>query len=412
MECIKFAALGSFSKEGEINIIRKWNNVCEGNDDEIKEIVSIILSNANDQPQGHFTRFPLSNLEFQSKKMHVFASSFSQSQSDNSIFYTFAIFVNSLAIEAKPFIQDNITEAVGTIALHLHSKLKNQKHLEKSDDFIMQIFKSNDMLMNSQICNPLPEIVEIKPDEYEFFSTVLTSHLSTQMTTIIECSNEKQAAPLLTFLSHFMLPYQLELSSTEIRDSIVQGLFLQCVKPQKDIPLADLALYQRPWTFVSLKSHTVKQSPDWDSQRQTRVQLRQIHLVSLPSGASEASKKQSAIMAKYRPKIVAETSKWASESVKEIFAADSSIRSSLCAIRLSEIVHQSLAIIKMSEALMNEKQQMFLGPDHVRLMNKTLDMDDDDLKMAVGVATAFDPKISSSVYTGCHAVITKMLIAV
>ena len=39
-------------------------------------------------------------------------------------------------------------------------------------------------------------------------------------------------------------------------------------------------------------------------------------------------------------------------------------------------------------------------------------MDDGDLRMAVGVATAFDPKISSTVYTGCQAVIKKMLNAV
>lgn len=409
IDCIKFSAFGSLTKEGECTILKKWNNISEGNDDEIKEIFTMILSSSSEQPQGHFARFPLSILEFSDKKYHVFASSFSPNQSETSIFYTFALFVNSEAIETKPMIQDNLTEAVGTISLHLHSLMKNQKPFEKSDDFINSIFKTNDILMKSQISRPLPKIIDIKSDEYEFFSTVLTSHLSTQMTTVIECANEKQVAPLVAFLSHFMLPYQLEFSSAEIKDTIIQGMFLQCIKPQKDMPNLDLALYQRPWTYVNMKTKTVKQSPDWDSQRQTRVQLRQVQLVTQHS---ESTKKQSAIMAKYRIKDINDTTKWSIETVKSIFSANEEIRDSLCSIRLSEIVHQSLSVIKLSETLMIEKEQKFLTPDHVRLMNETLSMEENDLKMAVGVATAFDPKISSVVYTGCHAVFTKMLIAV
>jgi hypothetical protein len=411
-ECVQFGALGSYSKDTKAVIKQSWDGQVHCPEEETIEIFNFLMASAVDQPPGFFLRFPLSTMEFPEKGWTAFASSFVLQQTEMSNFYCFAIVTNTGAIGENHMIHDIIIELVGGIALFLHTLIKNNKQTEEGNAFVRECYKTINLLCKSRINPPLNSIDDLSEGDKKFFSLVLTSHLETQMTTIIETNNRAQAEKIITFLTHFTLPYQLELSSSELRDSPIQGLYIQCINPQKSIPIDILAGFQRPWTYVNLDKKHVRQSPDWDYQRTTRLTIRQAHLMSLHPGSNEAQKKINSIMAKYRAKNVLEASKWSIEALNQIASADQNNRQSVAAIKFSEIVYESLSVIKFTEALMSEKQQTFLSSDHVQYMNKILGIDDDDLRMAVGVATAFDPKISSTVYTGCQAVIKKMLNAV
>ena len=421
MEVVEFAALGSFSKESGSNVIQTWPPDKNIPKNEIIDIIDFLISNSNDQPSGFFSRFPLATLELPDKNWTIFGSSFVLSQTDLNTFYIYFLVINRQIINDNPHVQEGITESVGGVALLLHAILKSGKELDLAKPFINESFQTITHFCNSHIQSPLNPIPDISPQDVNFYSLVLTSHLETQMTTIIESPTEELCANLITFLSHFTFPYQLELSSTVLRDSPVQGLYIQCIKPQQSLPFNILAGFQRPFTYVNIKNKDVKQSPDWDYQRTTRLQLRQIHIQSIPLGNKErnveAAKRQNAIMSKYKIKFMERNKKldpckWSNETLATILKANGPMRENVAAIKFSEIVYGSLSVIKFTESLMTEKQQTFLSSDHVQFMNKILNMDDDDLRMAVGVATAFDPKISSTVYTGCQAVIKKMLNAV
>ena len=421
MEIVEFAALGSYSQEKGPELIQKWPPDKDISKYDIFDIINFLISNSNEQPQGFFSRFPLATLELPDTNSIIFGSSFVLSQTDLSTFYIYFLVINNQIINDNPHVQEGITESVGGVALILHAILKSGKELELAKPFITESFQTISYYCSSHIKTPLSPIPDISPQDADFYALVLTSHLETQMTTIIESPSEALCSNLISFLAHFTFPYQLELSSTELRDSPVQGLYIQCIKPQQSMPFSILAGFQRPYTYVTLKNKNVRQSPDWDTQRTTRLQLRQVHIQSIPLGNkernTEAAKRQNAIMSKYRIKFMErnkklDPSKWAIETLSTIRQAESSMKENIAAIKLSDIVYSSLSVIKFTESLMNEKQQTFLSSDHVQFMNKILNMDDEDLRMAVGVATAFDPKISSTVYTGCQAVIKKMLNAV
>ena len=100
--------------------------------------------------------------------------------------------------------------------------------------------------------------------QYDVFLTeVLTSHLQTEMTTVIESSDEESALNLFKFLSLFCLTNQLSLSSDKYKSYVVPGLYLQIVTHQDEFPLTTLYTFERPWTWIRLDEKLVVQITDY-----------------------------------------------------------------------------------------------------------------------------------------------------
>lgn len=95
--------------------------------------------------------------------------------------------------------------------------------------------------------------------EFSFLSILLTSHIQTQMTTIVECQNIKTAHSIATFLDRFLLPSQREMSSFEIRESPIPGLFLQFVHQQKNLRNKTIGLISRPTTWIRISDQSIDQ---------------------------------------------------------------------------------------------------------------------------------------------------------
>lgn len=86
------------------------------------------------------------------------------------------------------------------------------------------------------------------------YNRLLFSHLTTQMTTVIEVI-DGDYMKYASFLSHFLLPYQREMSTLEILEKPCPHLFLQCVREQKKKNWERIvASFGRWLTWVTCKS--------------------------------------------------------------------------------------------------------------------------------------------------------------
>lgn len=95
--------------------------------------------------------------------------------------------------------------------------------------------------------------------EFSFLAISLTSHIQTQMTTIVECQNIKMAHSIAMFLNQFLLPGQREMSSFEIRETPIPGLFLQFVHQQKTLKNRTIESIKRPTTWIRLSDQSIDQ---------------------------------------------------------------------------------------------------------------------------------------------------------
>lgn len=401
--------LSSYNKDGGVSMLKKWVFDQSIEENEISDIMEAIYSSCIDQSTAYIQKIPVTTLEIPSLNYHI-TNSFITQSSDNNIIYAFSLFVSKQAIDERPYIADIIAETTSSIVLYIMTLIKAQKPINNANEYINSMITNVKDLFSIYLGQQ--EIMAIPKGMNEFYALVLSSHLSTQMTTVIEASSIEEANPLISLLSHFLLPYQRELSSSVIRSSPLPGLYLQVISPQKSFPAEILALFPRQWTFVSFKNKAVRQSPDWEAQRQARAQIRHVTLQIIPGGQSDASKKLSLTLAKYRCKYWETIPPQILRLINQISKLSSEAAAAVCEMYLNEVLHTALTVIKTSDALMQEKQQYFLGPENVQQMNRALGIDDEELRMAVGVASAFDQKISATVYTGCQAVIKKMLNAV
>lgn len=95
--------------------------------------------------------------------------------------------------------------------------------------------------------------------DFSFLAILLTSHIQTQMTTVIECQNIKMAHCIAMFLDRFLLQSQREMSSLEIHECPIPGLFLQFVYHQKTARNKMMAMVDRPTTWARLSDQTIEQ---------------------------------------------------------------------------------------------------------------------------------------------------------
>ena len=166
------------------------------------------------------------------------------------------------------------------------------------------------------------------PSDTIFLSLVLSSHLQTQMTTCLICSpnttdsdiddilNPNRASPrgnqmkhnpwigrsqsstkdisikisaaqqetksLCSFLSHFMLDYQLYHSSDQIKSKPIPGLFIQCLNHEEidKIGIIEIMLqFETPTTFVILPSRIIISTPSPEKQKIANEEYKQSMLL-------------------------------------------------------------------------------------------------------------------------------------
>lgn len=278
-------------------------------DQQIEDIIKISLSNVHRQEQRSFENFSVSSIEIHCYKLLVKCAIFNISSSKNRYhYYSVGLIFDSNNIRKNEHLNEMLIFWTKVLANNVRNLLVQNNPKQDTSyvnysslgNLINRISDECLALAQSKI-DILPSFELIKPFDENFYATALTSHIQTQMTTVIELPpfednepfnfqnlqtsqknkintiskvkppisratslNEQESnipyqpfnhkfIDLLHFLSHFILPSQRELSSLNVKNYPTPGLFLQCVCSQKVTPEEYLSISPRPTTWIRLQ---------------------------------------------------------------------------------------------------------------------------------------------------------------
>jgi len=189
----------------------------------------------------------------------LFSSSTFTSKNGNSLtYYSFILIFSSSKIIDSQYIYSEIEDQTSYCAKLCHYCFQNSKDLFLITPNIRAALENLIFCISFPITKSL-SVFSLPSDlssssEQNFYATALSSHLQTQMTTIIEIEKNNDYLPLFAFLSKFLLPQQLALSSAEPHPLPVPGLFLQVTTTRPTVPFDTLMQFKRPWTWIHFTS--------------------------------------------------------------------------------------------------------------------------------------------------------------
>lgn len=249
------AALASFDLACGVQILEKWILTDKPLDVPLESLFRTILSNVHRQKEETYSSFVTSTIEIESCLWLIVTTIFGITQNQRKIFYAIPLIFRSNYIVNFRSANKVLSDYSIYLATAAKSYIQSNTPLKKIGKFIQPIKEQCISYFQSSIYQ-LPKI-DIFPSDSRFYSLVLSSHLSTQMITVIESSNDEETLKLAGFLANFLLPNQLEHSSLQINEKIIPGLFLQCVKKQ-NIDIVDIFLSSpNPITFVRMSERKV-----------------------------------------------------------------------------------------------------------------------------------------------------------
>lgn len=278
--------IGSFDLLTGIRLCYQWNfgSLIE---EQLESIAKITLSNVHRQEQTAFENGSISTIELQCYQCTVITLIYKQShitKINSCAYISVGIVLNTNILhenEELKYIYIFWTRFLGNLIKNLVDSNRNKTEISNIDfsplnHIISRISYESTFLFTSQIIS-VPSLMISPHLDITFFSNALTSHLQTQMTTILEfpyadettnmdsshrrssldLESSPSSDPLACFLANFTLPYQRKLSSLKLLPNPINGLFLQCVSAQKISPEEYLSNSIRPTTWIRIQDQKI-----------------------------------------------------------------------------------------------------------------------------------------------------------
>jgi hypothetical protein len=330
-----------------------------------------------------------STFDVQNLDLIIATSIFMIKKKPLNIYYSLALVYDS----SSPLQTKNSSSMFRSYSSFLAAIAKNlilqNDDIKKIQPMINETRKKCFIYAKSKITK-LPNL-DVSPADSLFLSIVLSSHLKTQMTTIIEAETKEEADIVSSFLSHFLLPYQLEHSSLELNDTIVNGLFLQCVKPQ-EMYIDELMLtFRNPTTYVKLRDRVIFMTPNAEKQKLIYEDWRD----SLMLDKQSMKRKIGAIRGQHKIylKKVTVPCPWAMVTLSLITQVPPESQNKICELQFDSIIRIALAAARYCDDIVDESP--LLNADACEEMCKELRLSgNDDLSMVLSVAQIFDNSLS------------------
>ncbi|OHT00884.1 hypothetical protein TRFO_32358 [Tritrichomonas foetus] len=380
-------AVASFDLLSGIKVGYRWlftdDDICENLDD----VCKIMLCNVHRQNEQAFECCATSTIELQCFGWYV---------------------TNAIFLKNQPNTKKNIYISVGLV--FKSEKIKNNPHLSESLIFWTKIFANcvkttitkNEQLSSlrriaervSMECNNLISagILELppfnpSPADFYFYSILLTSHIQTQMRTVIESSSPKDAQTVASFLASFMIPFQLELSSLEHRQNPVSGFFLQCVERQKQSPEEHMITFQKPVTWLRLPERQILRTSDLNLIQTTENYT--ILIESTDRDDQEVKSQFTRIKNLYKVQQMTSPSHWALNTNLLLNQFPKLARKIVCEQQLAELLRTAFALI----SIQNGKPEKLTAPILKLLRIQT----QDDAEMVLAIAKLYDHDIARQI---------------
>jgi len=403
-------SIGSFDYLNGINVEYSWgfkNSLLNG---DCFDFTRIALSGVMRHDDDYFESIPTFYFDFPDKSYSTFGCYFFDNSKEKIKYYCLIAYTASLLQKnvddlfqvCLPMMRITTKQCVFSIKDNLPF-LTLTPYVNSYASYCSTIFSSG------------IENVCVLPTEKTFYDSflgkIVTSHLQTQMTTIIESNDIELSNRYFSFLSKFLLPDQASLSSMVVRSSLVPGLFLQCVTNQTSFPFQALWQFNRPYTWVQIDSKRVFQSPNTMIQQQINNEYMNSVLMDPSLSNTMVDEKCHTLLMTYQLSAVNE-SRWSIEKVKELLSLPHNIRSFCCEQSFSCWITKSLVAIEMVKFFSSKCSAKYLQQDHIRSIGESLEIrDKDEMKILISISSRFDSTIYKKVYSGKKEVLLQMVSA-
>ena len=381
-------ALGSFDLLSGVKVIESWMYK-DSLGVSLDDIFKMVLSNVHRQSEESFSSFLSSTFEVQSMNLIISSSIFMIKKKPYNIYYSLVLVFDIIeTCKTNNSISMFISHSSFLAAIAKNLITQNDD-IKKMEPMINETRKKCLFYSISRI-SELPAL-DVSPSDSLFLSIVLSSHLQTQMTTVIEAETKEEASFISSFLAHFLLPCQLEHSSLELRDTIVDGLFLQCVKPQ-EMYIDELMLtFRNPTTYVKLPERVVFITPSAEKQKLINEDWRD----SLTLDKQSMKRKIGAIRGQHKIylKKVSAPCPWSMVTLSLITQVPPENQKKICELQFTSIFKMALAAAAYLDNASIESS--ILSNEECSDICKELKITGaDDLNMILSIAHIFDSSIN------------------
>jgi len=384
-------AVASFDLLNGIKVIHKWIPNSNELGLSLDDLFRMTLSNVHRQKEEVFSNIVTSTMDIQSFGLFMISSLFSITKRPHSVYYSVSIILHST--DRVRNTSEIYNEKSRYLALAAKSIVSANEPIKKLSPLVDQLFTDSTIINNSSIKN-IPDIY-MHPSESNFLCLVLSSHLQTQMNSIIEAPNEDMAREIFNFLVSFTLPFQRSLSSGSINSKPVPGLALQVIEKQSYPPEELGLLFRSPFSLIRLPEKTILQTPASNDQENAYNEYAQV----ICFDSSIKKKRLAQIRTQYKLTPVQLPTPWSLATVSVINQIPTGLQNYICEQQLNSLVRFALALISMVEEKLNSSDSTFLSTDQQNELIKTLRLTGkDDFALVVSVAQLFDKTMQNKVF--------------
>lgn len=255
-------AVGSFDLLSGIRLCHAWVFQKEEKiNEKIENALKVTLANVHRQSEEFYNVVSTSIIEMQNFKWFITNTIFlvsnnttNPSMKRNKFISVIFIF-KSILIRNDFHLKNSLLILTRKFAQNVKSCFTNNHPFTSLKEYIDIIIYRGSCLIQSGIPKSyyvLNKEFKLSTTEFLFYATLLTSHIQTKMTTVIETSSLTDALQIVSFLINFMFPFQIDQSSIQHMLAPVPGLFLQIVEKQKQ-PIGEIVRnFNGPVTWLRI----------------------------------------------------------------------------------------------------------------------------------------------------------------
>lgn len=405
--------VASYNMIHGINMIFKWDFDHPVVNFDSMGLFKAALGNIHRLPQKYQDSFHPSSVSIPEQKIKMICCCFGIKNGKKTVFYCFGMFIDLNESDIDPFSFSAISSRCAEITMMVKSQILNERSFHDISIHIQRLSKEINRILNAGIAIP-NSINTAKLPHETMLAIALKSHISTQMVTIIEAPTQKKAKPLFDFLSHFLLPTQMNLSSNELFDEPVPGFFLQTVRPQGSVglPMLKLLRFKRPWTWIRLTEETIYASPEIDIQRKYYNAYNTFINTTPATHGAESYNRIKKYLETYKPHFP-KPSEWSTEFAHKLLSLPPTIAHIYCNQKMTEFLNKSTLLIEIVQTMLSEGHKGYLHQSQITEAAEYIDADEDDLlPQVVALADIFDRTIFQKVYSGKKEILRSMIVTI
>lgn len=351
-----------------IQLLEKWQFADLGFSEPLEDIFKVSLSNVYRQDSKYFQNVVITTAEIDSLDIATISSVFHLQNKSLATYYSVTFILRLSAIRKYDLYHPSLQKFCKVFAKRIRNSIIQKESLKKYDQNLSVINSDLNIFFKSGV-EPFHE-VNIEHYNVSFYAICLTSHLQTDMTSVIEISENTDYKNLANFLLHFTFPFKRKYASFVVHDHYIPGLSIQIVTKQSRSDDDIFRSFKRPITYIKLQEKKV-------------FSIRNIHYAKRNSTTKKEKKST---------KYIQIPAPWPLATVSIVMEMPDNKREEGCKVQLESLTHLSLLFLSVVAEKVPEgeilSQSTINDICHVmKIAGK------DDFQIVLSVASQFDPSI-------------------